>query len=112
MVIVKNYSLRQGEKGAYVSLELEGDMEMVQSQNTGRFYATTRKCKIFSSFDEQTAQRMIGKEMPGSIVRKQCDPYEYTLPETGEIIKLAHQWDYQPDGVTDIPHPKEAMVAN
>lgn len=50
--------------------------------------------------------------MPGSIVRKQCDPYEYTLPETGEIIKLAHQWDYQPDGVTDIPHPKEAMVAN
>lgn len=31
MVIVKNYSLRQGEKGAYVSLELEGDMEMVQS---------------------------------------------------------------------------------
>ncbi|MCD6013166.1 MAG: hypothetical protein K0Q79_3028 [Flavipsychrobacter sp.] len=31
MVTVVNYHLREGEKGKYISLELNGDLEMVQS---------------------------------------------------------------------------------
>ena len=97
MVIVKDYFLRQGEKGNYVTLQLEGDLELVQSQNTGRFYATARRCNIYSTFDEQTASRMVGSQMPGKIVRVQCDAYDYEIPETGEIVTLSHNWDYVPD---------------
>jgi hypothetical protein len=25
------------------------------------------------------------------------DAYDYTVPETGEVIKLEHQWDYVPE---------------
>lgn len=99
MVTVKNYQLREGKDGkpSYITLELEGDIELVQSSNTGRFYATCRKCHIFSTFDEATAKMMIGKQMPGSIVRIEKEPYDYTLPETGEVIKLAHSYSYLPE---------------
>jgi hypothetical protein len=102
MVIVKQYHLREGEESDYITLELEGDLELVQSQNTGRFYATTRRCRIYSTFDEATAMRMLGSEMPGKIVRVPCDPYVYTIPETGQEIQLGHTWDYVPD---DTPTP-------
>ncbi|MFI5360232.1 MAG: hypothetical protein ACHQYO_09325 [Halanaerobiales bacterium] len=97
MVTVKNYHLREGEKGNYISLELTGEVELVQSANTGRFYATARKCFIFSTFDEAMAKTLVGKTLPGNIVRVSCDPYEYTVPESGEIITLSHSYGYLPD---------------
>ena len=98
MVIVKNYFHREGEKGEpYITLQLEGDMELVQSQKTGRFYATARTCNIYSTFDKPTAERMVGTEMPGKIVRVSCEPYLFTIPETGEVVELAHAWDYVPN---------------
>lgn len=104
MVIVKRYHLREGEESDYITLELEGDLELVQSQNTGRFYATARRCFIYSTFDEVTAMRMLGSEMPGKIIRVQREPYEYTIPETGETVTLTHGWDYIPD---DTPAPTQ-----
>jgi hypothetical protein len=97
MVTVIDYAVRKkdGEK-PYITLTLEGGIEMVQSQNTGRHYATVRTCVVSSTFDEATAARMVGKEMPGSIERVACDTYDFTIKETGESIKLAYRWDYQP----------------
>ena len=109
MVIVKNYHLREGEKGSYVTLELQGDMELVQSQNTGRFYATARRCSIYSTFDEYTASRMIGTEMEGRIQRVPCEPYEYTIPESGEVVVLTHSWDYTPEEAPAPHHQKLKM---
>jgi len=112
MVIVTNYFLREGDKGNYVTLQLEGELELVQSQNTGRFYATTRRCNIYSTFDEATAFRMIGSTMPGSIVRVPCEPYEYTIPETGQVVMLAFSWDYIPEEVSEIrSKPKPRPIA-
>ena len=99
MVLVKNYNLRhkEGEDKPFITLTLEGDMEMVQSQSTGRHYATTRTCSISSTFDEATAARMVGKQITGSIERVQCEEYEYTIPESGEVITLGYSWDYVPE---------------
>ena len=97
MVRIINAHVRESEKGKFVSLELQGSLEMVQSQNTGRFYATARRCFISSTFDEATAKAFIGSEMPGEIVRVQADPYDYTVPETGEVISLAHTYTYVPE---------------
>ncbi len=109
MVIVKNYFLREGEKGDYVTLQLEGDIELVQSQNTGRFYATARRCNIYSTFDEQTAARMVGAVMHGRIERVPCEPHLYTIPETGEQITLNYRWDYSPED-SPIPKPKRTKI--
>lgn len=97
MVTVKNYHLRKGDYENFISLELEGDIEMVQSSNTGRFYATVRKCFISSTFDEETARKMVGRELPGNIIRKECDPYDFVIEETGETIQLGYRYDYIPE---------------
>lgn len=114
MVTIVGYSVRtqkEGEKKQYIALELEGDVEMVQSSNTGRFYATVRRCTVSSSFDELTAQRMVGKQMPGAIVRVPCDGYEFTIPESGEVINLGYRWDYQPEGAMRMYQPRYKAAA-
>ncbi len=97
MVTISNYAVRNNSDGStFISLILQGDLEMVQSTQTGRFYATARTCSISSTFDEKTAALMVGKQLPGSIIKEQCDSYEYTVPETGEQITLSHRYVYSP----------------
>jgi hypothetical protein len=113
MVTVKAYHLRKSAEGkSFISLELTGELEMVQSQNTGRFYATSRRCFIYSTLDEQTAKAFIGKTMPGTIVRTSCEPYQYTVPETGELITLTHRYTYVPEErQMNVPNPSSILTA-
>ncbi len=47
MVTVSGYAVRQNQEGeSFVVLILQGDLEMLQSQQTGNFYATAKKLKI------------------------------------------------------------------
>jgi len=116
MVRVAGAHQRTNEKGDYVSLELQGEIVMVQSQKTGRFYATNKRCFIFSTFDMKTAESVIGSTMPGSIERVNCEPYEYTIKETGEVVTLAHTYGYVPyEGAVptfiSAPQTKEELVS-
>ena len=46
MVHVKNYALRERKDGeTFISLELAGGLEMVQSPDTGKFFAYVCLCK-------------------------------------------------------------------
>ena len=110
MVTIKAIHPREGEQGNYISLELMGDLELVQSSNTGRFYATVRKCFISSTFDEKTAKVMLGKQIPGLIGRVPCEPYDYTL-ESGETIQLAHRYDYMPEAAQSIAASELVLVS-
>lgn len=101
MVKIIATHLREGENGSFVSLELMGDVELVQSMNTGRFYATARKCYVSSTFNEELAKSLIGREIPGSIIRVEAEPYEYTVPETGEVIELSHTYAYLPPNTSN-----------
>ena len=97
MVRVTNAVLRDGEKGKFVILELLGPVELVQSQSTGRFYATARRASMSCTFDLDTAKGFIGQQLPGTIGRVPCDKYQYTVPETGEVITLSHTYAYIPE---------------
>ena len=98
MVTVSDYAVRQNQGGEpFVVLILQGDMELIQSQKTGSFYASARKCTISSTFSEQMAAAQVGKQIPGRIIREECEPYDFVIPETGEIIQLGHRWTYVPD---------------
>lgn len=98
MVTVTDYAVRQNSDGEpFVALILQGDLEMVRSQETGRFYATARTCSISSTFSEPVAQQMIGQQIPGRIVKQECEPYEYLIPESGEVVTLSHTWEFTPE---------------
>ena len=81
---------------------------MVKSQSTGKFYVTAKKAFISSTFDEETCKALIGTEMEGSIVKTTCDPFEYTVKETGEIIVLNHKYVYMPD--SEVPSSEDKAI--
>lgn len=97
MVRIINYKERIAESGkSFFTLELQGGIEMIKSKTTGNFYATAKKASIISTFDAETCMALIGTEMEGNIVKQQCEPYEYTIKDTGEVIELTHQYIFLP----------------
>lgn len=98
MVTVINFKERNKEDGtSFFVLEIQGGLEMVRSQSTGQFYATAKKAYLPSTFDAMTCQALVGTQMPGSIEKEECEPYEYTVQSTGEIITLSHRYCYVPE---------------
>lgn len=79
---------------SFNALILQGGIELVKSQESGRFYATAKKASITSTFDEQTAKSLIGQQIPGAVKKTICEPYEFTVKETGEVVTLSHRWEY------------------
>lgn len=111
MVRIAQVHVRETHKGPFISLELHGDVELIQSQSTGKFYATAKRCFISSTFDLATATALIGQQIPGTIVRMQCNPYDFTNKETGEVMKLAHTYAYVPhEGAMPQYEPQQAQV--
>lgn len=103
MVTVTNYAIRKtNDDRTFVALELTGGVELVQSQNTGNFYATVRKCSIPSTFDENIAKMMIGQQIEGDIVRVASDPYDFVNKQTGEVMTLQHSFAYRPKGAIEV----------
>lgn len=98
MVTVTSYQERTSMEGKnFFALELQSDdLEMVISKVTGRHYVTVRKCWISSTFNELICKMMLGKTMQGSIAKVACEPYEFTVPETGEVITREHRYEYVP----------------
>ena len=95
MVRISNYIKRTTEEGKeFYILELQGGVELVKSQETGKLYMTARKASMSCTFDELTCQSLIGTELPGSVKKVECDAYEYTIKDTGEVITLSHRFDY------------------
>ena len=95
MVRIVNYHKRTTEEGKeFFTLELQGGIEVVKSQETGKLYMTARKANMSCTFDELTCQSLIGTELPGSVRKVNCEAYEYTIKDTGEVITLSHRFEY------------------
>jgi hypothetical protein len=103
MVTVTNYFERTRKDGTtFIALEISGGVELVQSNNTGKFYATLRKTSVPSTFDETIAKGLIGTQMKGEVVRVQVDPYDFIDKRTGEVMTLQHSYAYQPEGSVEL----------
>lgn len=103
MVTVIDVVKRQNSEGEFFnSLVISGGVEMIQSTKTNRFYATSRRTSIPSTFEDEFARTLIGQKIPGKIVRKECEDYQFTIPETDEVITLAHTYEYVPE--SDLVH--------
>ena len=96
MLTVINYKERQTEEGTnFYVLEVQSGIEMVKSQISSNYYATAKRCYVPSTFDETTCKSLIGSQIDGKIVKENCDPYEFVIKETGEVIQLNHRYVYK-----------------
>ena len=92
MVRVIDYKIRFNSEGKpFLSLILQGGIEIVRSAN-GNVYATAKKASLATTFDEAVCKSLVGSEMPGTIQKETCEPYNYTVEETGEVLFLSHRY--------------------
>lgn len=81
---------------AFNALVIQGGVEVIES-GSGKLYATARKTSVATTFDEETCKSLIGTEIPGTIEKQECEPYEYTVEKTGEILVLEHRYTFVPE---------------
>lgn len=95
MVTVKEIrKAKNSHDEEFYGLIVQSGAVAVKSKQTGRVYFTAKTAFVATTFDEETALSLIGTTFEGSIRKVMCDPYEYTIEETGEIIELSHRWEY------------------
>lgn len=95
MVLITGYKKKQADEKEFFLLELQGeDVEIVISQTTGLPYATTRKTLLSTTFNENMCQTLVGKQLPGTILKMMVEPYEYTVQDTGEVKSLDYKYVY------------------
>lgn len=107
MVTITDYKTVLNKDGeTFYALVVESGLEPVRSQKTGKLYFTTRKCSVPTTFDQNACKKMLGTQLEGNIRKIPCDPYEYVVKETGEILELNYHWEYfMPDEeVRPAPH--------
>lgn len=110
MVRIIDFRVRMnGEGEPFNALIVQGGIELVQSKETGLYYATAKKASIPSTFDEKTCESLIGQELPGTVEKTECEPYEYTDESTGEVMTLSHRWVFVKEGETveDVVHQEQ-----
>ena len=94
MVTITDFVRRENTDGKeFIALIVQGGLEIVKSKE-GHYYATANKASLPCTFTETVCQSLISQKLPGSIVRVEAEPYEYAVPETGEVITLSHRWQY------------------
>jgi hypothetical protein len=110
MVTIIDYKRNENsEQKEFFSLQVQGGIEPVQSKS-GSFYLTARSCWITTTFTEEMCRALIGTKMPGHVAKVPCDPYEYTLKGTEEVLVLDYQWRYLPEETEEAMKPEPAMV--
>ncbi|WP_316636116.1 hypothetical protein [uncultured Flavobacterium sp.] len=98
MVQVIGYELVEKENGDdFLLLILQGGIEAVKSETTGKMYFTARTVKVPATFDEDTCKSIIGSQFEGTIMKVPTDSYSYMIKETGEEIVLKHRYEYVTD---------------
>jgi hypothetical protein len=98
MVTISSFTERQNADGkSFYALIVQGGVEAVLSEQSGRYYLTQKQASIPSTLDEKTCQSLVGSKLPGKITKVKCDPFEYQIQGTGEKITLTHRWTYNPN---------------
>lgn len=98
MVTIVGFKQCESKDGKqFVALEIQGELRLVQSETTGKFYLTANKTSISTSFPLQVCQTLLGKQLPGNVDKVECEPYEYVNKETGEVLTLFHTYVYSPE---------------
>jgi len=97
MVTIVNYEPREKEGKTFYAITLQGEERIALSEETGNCYLTADKTTITTTFNEAACQMLIGKKLPGSIKRIECNPYLWKNKDTGEEKTIMHKFQYSPE---------------
>ncbi len=98
MVTIVDYKTYQKEDGTnFHVLIVQGGVEAVKSSQTNKTYLTARTARVSCTFNEATCKALIGNEIPGQIKKVEVAPYEYAMPDSGEVISLSHSYCFVTD---------------
>jgi len=96
MVQIIGFEKKQSKsKESYAVLILAAEPEVMISKSSGRPYISAKKTTIPCALEENQAQALIGKELPGSIERVACTPFEVKLAN-GKKVKIATAFQFLP----------------
>ena len=114
MVTIVDYKTYQKEDGTeFHALVVQGGLEAVKSNITDRTYFTARTARVACTFNEDTCKSLLGNQIPGKIKKLEVEPYEYVIPQTGEMISLSHRFEFVSEEETVIKdHVVERVVVN
>ena len=91
----------------FFALVLMGGITFVRSSKSNNFYATAWKGSIPTTFTEEFCKSLVGKTLPGEIERVESEPYQYTIPSSGEAIILTHKYRFNPN--PNMPSMEDAV---
>lgn len=98
MVTIKNFkTIKKADGEEFHCLIVEGGIQPVRSQKTGRIYFTTRTATVPTTFDLRTCKKVVGTSFVGEVKKVPCEPYQYTIEDTGEVIDLNYRWEFVDD---------------
>ncbi len=111
MVTIVDYVQRENSDGdEFFALIVEGGLEIIQSKESGNHYFTAKKASVPSTFNEESCKKLIGRQLRGSVERLECEPYDFKIPKTDEVIKLNFSWKYSPEAVSVEEHVYDEEV--
>lgn len=96
MVTIVDYKTfhREDDGTEFQVLVVQGGTEAVKSKESNRTYLTARTANVPCTFNEVTCQNLIGDKLPGRIEKVDVDPYDYVIPDTGEVLNLNYRHEY------------------
>ncbi|WP_159950903.1 hypothetical protein [Polaribacter septentrionalilitoris] len=95
MVKIVDFTTYQKEDGTeFCTLKVQAGVEAIKSKQTGRMYLTAKTARVPCTFSEEVCESLIGSELPGIIKKVTVEPYDYAVPDTGEIITLSERNEY------------------
>lgn len=98
MVKIVDFRTIQKEDGSeFCTLKVQSGVEAVKSKETGKMYLTAKTANVPCTFSEEICKSLIGSDLPGKIVKIEVEPYEYAVPDTGEVIVLSSRNEYVSD---------------
>ena len=95
MVTIVDYKTYEREDGTtFNTLVVQGGLEAVKSKETGNTYLTAKTARVPCTFDELICESLKGTQLLGSVKKVDSEPYEYAIPNSGEIVTLTHKFEY------------------
>lgn len=102
MVLIEKTRVIESSKGEFCVLDLVSQEPSVKvSKNTGKPYLVLMRASISCTFSKDVAETLVGKTLPGKILKVKVPAYEFSNPTTGEVMVLNHSNRYFPEIQTE-----------
>ena len=93
-VTVLSIEERLSKEGKDFRVVIVEGVPTVYTRSDGSSYTTKVKVGIPSNLPKTYLDTLIGKELPGKIIKEECEPYEWFNPDTWEEVTLNYKYKY------------------